>query len=218
VLGGRIAHQRTRRAARLLRLFVLPLLLSGCEKGCDRGWLARWIRDRGSPEKFATPMTMMNGSDCPDGLARCVGGAVEVSHVARVPRPCPASRRPEECQCPWEAIDNCPRGCIEDGTEVIAPPDRAAARLCAPDPADPPVRVAVGALPPPGACEGAREDGYRCVGSLVVVCGVREAGAGDEAVRARVLAACVRGCFREGEALGEEEADPEGAARILCAR
>ena len=94
---------------------------------------------------------MMSGVDCPDGLARCVGGAVEVSHVARIPRPCPPSSRPEDCQCPWEAVETCPRGCTEDGTEVVTPPDRAAARLCAPDPANPSARLALGTLPPPGA-------------------------------------------------------------------
>ena len=62
------------------------------------------------------------------------------------------------------------------------------------------------------ACEA---EGYRCIGSVVIACSV----AGDAgSLRARVFAACARGCFQEGEALGEEEADPEGAARILCAR
>jgi hypothetical protein len=155
-------------------------------------------------------MTMLNGVDCPDGLARCIGGAVEVSHVGRIPRPCPSTVRPEECQCPWEAVETCPRGCTEDGTEVVVPSERAAARLCAPDPINPPVRPAVGALVPPGACEA---EGFRCIGSLVVVCVATDAG-----LVAQPLAACVRGCFREGEAMGDEEADPEGAARILCAR
>jgi hypothetical protein len=155
---------------------------------------------------------MMGGIDCPDGLARCVGGAVEVSHVARIPRPCPATSRPEDCQCPWEAVETCPLGCTQEGTEVVVPPDRAAARLCASDPSNPPARPVVGVLPPPGAC-GA--EGYRCLGSVVIAC---SPGSDDGGLMARVFAACVRGCFQEGESLGEEEADPEGAARILCAR
>ncbi len=184
--------------------------------GCQKGWLSDWIRSRGATGKMATPLTMTSGVDCPDGLARCVAGSVEISHVARIPRPCPASSPPGECQCPWEAVETCSRGCAEDGTEVLAPADRAGARLCAPDPANPPARLAVGAVAPPGACEGAREGGYRCIGSLVVIC--RSVADEERAGVATVLAACVRGCFHEGEGLGEEEADPEAASRILCMR
>ena len=193
------------------RLVPLLVLLAACA-GCQKGWLADWIRNRGPSTKTVTPLTMMNGVDCPDGLARCVGGAVEVSHVARIPRPCPSTSRPEDCQCPWEAVANCPRGCTGDGTEVVVPPERAAARLCSPDPANPPARPAIGALAPPGACD---VEGYRCIGSLVVVCEAR-GEARDAGLVPRVLAACVRGCFRDGETMGEEEADPEAAARILC--
>ena len=186
-------------------------LLCGCQRGC----LSTWIRDRGAASKIATPLTMMRGIDCPDGLARCVGGAVEVSHVARIPRPCPPSNKPEECQCPWEAVGECPRGCAEEGTIVVVPPDRASSRLCAPDPANPSARPVVGIPAPPGACDTL---GYRCMGSLVIACSPAPGDAGAVAAPvARPFAACVRGCAQEGEALGEEEADPEGAARILCA-
>ena len=68
----------------------------------------------------------------------------------------------------------------------------------------------MGLLAPPGACDA---EGYRCLGSLVIAC-----SPGDAGWSAKVFAACARGCFQEGESLGEEEADPEGAARILCAR
>jgi hypothetical protein len=191
-------------------------VLTGCQRGC----LANWIRDRGSASKTATPLTMLAGIDCPDGLARCVGGAVEVSHVARIPRPCPPSSRPEDCQCPWEAIDTCPRGCAEEGTNVVVGPERAAARLCAPDPLNPSTRPVSGIAAPPGACE---TPGYRCLGHLVVACtgsptATADAGSATGGLAAHAFAVCVRGCFEEGEALGEDEADPEGAARILCAR
>jgi hypothetical protein len=192
------------------------LLLSGCERGC----LATWIRDRGAASKAAAPPTMLSGIDCPDGLARCVAGAVEVSQVARVPRPCPPSSRPEDCQCPWVAIETCPTGCADEGTAVVVSPAHAAGRVCAPDPLNPPARPVQGISPPPAACETA---GYRCLGSLVVACSpaadVRADGADvAPALVGRVYAACVHGCFQEGEALGEDEADPEGATRILCAR
>jgi hypothetical protein len=188
-----------------------PLVALLALTGCQKGWLTTYLHERGASAKSATPLTMINGTDCPDGLARCIGGAVEVSHVARIPRPCSSPAHPEDCQCPWEAVENCPLGCVESGTEVVVPPDRAAARLCAPDPANPPARAVVGGVAPPGACEGA---GFRCIGSVVVAC---TAGP-DGGVTASVLAACVRGCFQEGEVLGEEEADPEAATRILCAR
>jgi hypothetical protein len=192
---------------------AVAVLLSLC--GCQKGWLANYIRARGGGARSVTPVTMMNGVDCPDGLARCVAGAIEVSHVARIPRPCPQDH-PDTCQCPWEAVENCPRGCIEEGTEVVAPPERAGARLCATDPLNPSARPATGAAPPPGACEEAREDVYRCIGSLVVACSAspdRDGGA-----EARVLAACVRGCFEEGESLGDEEVSAEAATRIRCVR
>ncbi len=189
---------------------VLTLLFALALPACKKGWLATWIRERGPSAKTAAPLTMLNGVDCPDGLARCVSGAVEVSHVARIPRPCPSTVRPEECQCPWEALETCPLGCTEEGTEVVTPPEHAVARLCSPDPANPPARPAPGVTAPPGACEA---EGYRCIGSVVVAC-----APGSTGFVARVLAACVGGCFQEGEALGEEEADPMAAARILCAR
>lgn len=45
--------------------------------------------------------------DCPDGLARCKGGALERSRLAQI-----AARSPTGC--PWELAGACPEGCVED--------------------------------------------------------------------------------------------------------
>jgi hypothetical protein len=110
-------------------------------------------------------------------------------------------------------VDKCDRGCAAEGTEVVVSEERAAARVCAIDPANPVARPAPLAVAPAGACAGA-DEGFRCVQSLVLAC---EPGDGATP-SARVVAACTRGCFREAESLREEEADVEGATRILCAR
>jgi hypothetical protein len=221
-------------AGRIALLLLFVLCVSSLS-GCKRGALMDWLRERnalpGGPavrDRTATLEGVLHGTDCPDGLARCVAGAVEVSHVARVPNPCPqATIHPEECQCPWEAIETCPKGCSAEGTVVVTPPSQAAPRLCAPDPSNPPARPAPAAIPPAGACTDTPPGTYRCVGSLVVSCA--DATAATPTTPAdprappipRVIAACIRGCADEsqgGDFLDEEEADPEAAARILCAR
>jgi hypothetical protein len=168
----------------------------------------------------------MNAVDCPDGLARCIGGVVEVSRVSHYELPCTGS--PETCLCPWDSLGDCPRGCAAEGVEAVIPRDRAFAQLCAPDPADPTeafARPSPGVAPPPGACE---TGGVRCVGSLVVAChesadpragaapGVADGVA--DGVTARTIATCLHGCAHEGDAIDEEAVADEAAVRILCAR
>jgi hypothetical protein len=197
---------------RRARVFAVVALAALPLAGCKRGWLADWLKGHNAtsePPPAAAPF--VNAVDCPDGLARCIGGVVEVSRVARVPQPCPPGAEKKTCTCPWDAVDKCDRGCAAEGAEVVAPPDRAAARVCASDPLNPVARPAPLAVAPSGACD---DDGYRCVQSLVVACDEAE----DAGWRARVVAACARGCVHEGESLREEEADFEGATRILCAR
>jgi hypothetical protein len=192
----------------------LLLLLAVAGSGCKRGALAEWLgRNGAAAASSATPVQLLQGTDCPDGLARCVGGSVEVSRVKRVPRPCPATFKPEDCVCPWEEIEACTLGCAAEGAEVVVDPARAVAQLCAPDPAHPVARPAPGAVAPRGVCDAA---GYRCVASLVVVCA--DSASGDGGLDAHVVGACIHGCFQEGELLGEEEAELGAATRILCAR
>ncbi len=53
-----------------------PLVALLALTGCQKGWLTTYLHERGASAKSATPLTMINGTDCPDGLARCIGGAV----------------------------------------------------------------------------------------------------------------------------------------------
>ncbi len=94
------------------------------------------------------------------------------------------------------------------------------ARLCAQDPANPVSRPAPAAVAPPGSCDGEERDGYRCVGSLVVSCVATEPRATVDAgnFASHVVAACLRGCAHDGDEVGADETDPDGASRILCAR
>jgi hypothetical protein len=107
------------------------LLASACDRGCGSRWIAtRKETVTDVPSLFAPAL------DCPDGLARCVGGVLEASDLARIPMPCKASEGKGQCACPWRAVGECPRGCLAEGVEVVSTPDRAAGRLCL-DPANP---------------------------------------------------------------------------------
>jgi hypothetical protein len=156
------------------------------------------------------PAAFGHAIDCPDGLARCVGGVVETSRLARIPMPCTKTETPADCTCPWVALADCPRGCAAEGVPLVVTPDRAKARLCAPDPSSPVSRPAPDAVAPPGACNG---EGYRCLGSLVVSCVAVDAGA----LTPHVVSACLQGCAHDGESLSSEDNDPDAASRILCA-
>jgi hypothetical protein len=193
-----VGAARTARAG--LVCFSL-LLLSGCERGCAR----RWLAERGVGDDPAHPSgaPSLSAIDCPDGLARCREGLVEVSLLATIAQPCHGS--PEHCQCPWEEVSTCRRGCVADGVEVVLGRETAGVQLCWTTP--PPV---VAEPPPPDAVATGCDEGdvYRCVRGLVVACH-------DNAVAAR----CIRGCAVEGTALGDEVPIPrEAAFAILCSR
>jgi len=207
---------------RAIATAAFALVLGGCERGCLSTWLAELGvgRPSATPPKGALPLS---GVDCPDGLARCVGGVVEVSRASHYTLPCADPQA--GCMCPWDSLGPCPLGCAADGVEVVVPPERALAQLCATDPASPVARPIAPTAMPPGACDDVRESTeppttpagpstpdenvYRCLASIVVAC---SSSGGRKAV-----AACVRGCFHDGDTVDEEEADPDEAARILCA-
>jgi hypothetical protein len=190
-------------------LFLVVALGPGCQRGCLADWLKKGTQSAPPPE--ALPIRAI---DCPDGLARCVGGTIEVSRVARIVQPCSGGPESKQCACPWDAVDTCPRGCASEGTEIIASADRASARLCAPDPLNPVAVPATGLAAPADACEGGDDDTYRCVRALVVACPETSVGAATPTV----IATCLRGCVAEGESVGQDETNPEAATRILCAR
>ena len=224
---------RARSPVTALGVVAFGFALGGA--GCKRGALSDWLKDRGAvPSMTATPAQLLSGVDCPAGLARCVGGEVEVSVARRVPRPCPQNVSQDACVCPWIGAFACPAGCASEGLELVVEPEHAPGRLCAPDSTHPVSRPAPDSAVPAGACvvsgqqgveasaplssapppAGATLVGYRCLGSVVVSCGL-SAAPGSPAV---VVAACLHGCARDGELLMEEGLDPEAAPRILCAR
>ena len=143
--------------------------------------------------------------DCPDGLARCEAGEVEVSRLAAIPQPCKG--QPKDCACPWERIATCPgEVCVADGVELVVERSHAAAQLCAPGADAGPLSLA----PPPGALPTTPCDEgelYKCAGGNVVGCSANA-----------VLAQCLRGCAAEGTGIDEEGVDREAAVAILCSR
>jgi hypothetical protein len=190
---------------------VAVLGLAGCERGC----LARTLSDRRTDAPDAAATFDLGGTDCSDGLARCVDGRIEVSRAAHLPHPCaPSGASPEDrrrlCECPWDLAGRCASGCAVDGVEVVATADVAATQLCAAlepiarpmTPADPRVD---------GVC--ASEE-VRCESGVVRVC--------DAPGRpVRPVAVCLDGCepaIGWPEGVPGERATGAGAGAILCRR
>lgn len=129
----------------------------------------------------------LTGVDCPDGLARCREGEVQVSRLAKLAQPC---RGPESaCSCPWDPVAFCARGCLVDGLEMVMDEGVASTQLCSPE-----VEAGLLALPPRGGPGGGPGEGegvsrcdegvlYRCDNGALVDCGARS-----------VIARCLRGC------------------------
>lgn len=183
-----------------------PLLLALLTTGCERGCLSSWLAERGvgpAPTGATTwaPQLPLSGVDCPEGLARCSSGIVSVSRAFHYSEPCKGP--PEQCQCPWERLTDCPRGCAADGVEIDVPRHRAAAQLCAPAPdeifARSPSLDAKLAL-----CEAT----YMCTGGTVRACGPPPAA----------VATCTKGCAVDGQELEEEGVTASAATALLCAR
>jgi hypothetical protein len=184
-------------------LFVALLaLLCGCERGCARSWLdSHGVGDTTGGQKGGP---VLNAIDCPDGLARCVEGVVEVSRLTTIPQPCnQAGAGAGACACPWERAGDCDRGCVAEEATFLVERDRALVQLCAPAPdAGPKVLPAL----QPADCD---EDVlYRCASGAVVAC-----------EQHAVVARCERGCATEGGDIGTDvRIDREGAFAILCSR
>lgn len=148
----------------------------------------------------------VQGIDCPDGLARCVEGRVEASRLAVIPQPC---RGPENhCQCPWDEVAVCDRGCTADGVELVIDKEAAARQLCQPAGGDASfVRPASAGRRAPQPCDEGQL--YRCFEGDIIDC-----------VATQVAGSCIRGCFTEGASI--DEASPgvsrEAAYAILCSR
>ena len=172
--------------------------------GCERGWLARRLAGKTTAGLAADPKLLAIGQvDCPDGLARCVGGVVQVSELAQRPDPCHGS--PETCACPWTVAARCPGSCVADGVEMLLAPGYPFSHLCLDPPTIPPFARPLAAdspLPALGdACEGQQ---FLCIASTVVACEPTPHGVG----------ACVSGCASDRGL--SEPLTPAQASALLC--
>jgi hypothetical protein len=198
---------------------MLALGTSGCEKGC----LTRWMGEHGiggnAPEGSGadTPKRALDlsGTDCSDGLLRCVGGRVEASRAAHLT--CELGKKGEQsCVCPWDLFARCSAGCASEDLEVIgAPTDAGAAQLCRPEvPVARPV-VPTDAVP----IDICANEGVACVDGIVRFCEAR-------GQPARPIAACLNGCqshvgidLSQADVVGAGAlVNPDGVASILCRR
>lgn len=155
------------------------------------------------------PRVDLFGTDCSDGLLRCVDGRVEASRAAWLPDPCgsPGQEKPGACACPWDWIGQCSNGCVADGLEVLATPDAGASQLCRPS-----APIARPLLPGEGGqVEICATEGFTCVDQIVRHC--ERTGQ-----PVRMLGLCLFGC-RHGVAVEHGEAvNPDGLVAILCQR
>jgi len=198
------------RASRLRGLTGLLLLvtLSACERGC----LATWLRGHGLGEVPTAP-TIPKGSEaaCPEGLARCRDGVVEVSRAYTPPGAC----SPEGCRCPWDRLITCKRGCVVDGMEMEMPRENAEKQLCAGDIGPAVARPAPPGFVPDGGpadpevleayCEVER---FHCAQGTLYRC---------DSGQAKPVVQCQGGCV-QGEALVVEDISVEAATALLCVR
>lgn len=188
--------------------FVLAIGCAGCEHGC----VARWLAERGGSERSEAPSHVSEalfGTDCSDGLARCVDGTVEASRAGTVPHPCGAPGVEQEgaCACAWEPVARCPAGCAAEGLEIAASPDAAADQLCRP--LTPNARALLpGEAPAPEVCAA---EGVACADGLVRVCD----GPG---LPMRPIAVCLAGCHPGIGIVHGEPATLDGTVSILCRR
>ncbi len=175
--------------------------LAGCERGCARTWFE--AHGVGSEGRQPLPGAgALNAVDCPDGLARCNGGVVEVSRLARIAQPCRGT--PEQCACPWERLRECEQGCVVEGVEVVAERGKAATQLCAPA-ADAGAIARPLAVTPPAGATRSSSTGARAAPSW--------------RARNAVVGTCVHGCVAEGASVEDDvPVTREGAFAILCAR
>ncbi len=204
---------------RLAALLLWAVCLPSCERGClwrqlSGGFSATpstETRARGG-ERAPGPASFGEAEvDCPDGLARCMGGVVQVSRLARRPSPCRGS--PESCACPWAVLDRCPSAaCVADGLTTALPVNRAAKQLCAPGPVSAPFSrpgpPSNSVLPPlPEACEAAA---FVCLGALVVACEPSP----------RAVGTCIAGCTPEPSLDGPASSGLSDlqALALLCER
>jgi len=188
----------------LLACILFVVALVGCERGC----LATKTSSTSSTRSGSA--SDLSGTDCSDGMVRCVQGRIEVSRLAHLPHPCGDPNALEKrgaCTCPWDVIGQCSSGCAEDALEVLATADAGAAKVCR---ADGPVARPILPGDPfePSVCSF---EGVQCADGIIRHCD----GAGRPS---RAIALCFSGC---DPAVGIDHgapANPDGVSMILCRR
>ena len=223
-----VRSSRYGRDVEMLRVAAIAVACATFGEGCERGCLAAWMRDHGAgtgsqasgASGSGLDPSLLSGTDCSDGLARCVDGRVEVSRLAHLPAACGSlkSGAPEKagaaCACPWDAVSQC--ACAEPGMEIVAAPDVASEQLCRPAEVVARPLSAVDA-PPSDVCSSA---GTECRDGFLRAC-----DAPGRPVRA--LGICVNGCESRVALAAEPSAAPaaggasptlDGIAGILCRR
>jgi hypothetical protein len=168
-------------------ILLLPLL-----GGCDRGCGGPAGRAGGAAPSASLQLDLV---DCPDGLARCEGGEVMVSRLARIP---------STTACPWESLGTCATRCLVEGLVVDLPKARAKPQLCAAPPSAPPAWLPPATESPLFGCE---EGEFRCSANVVRRC------SGNVQ---RTVATCVDGCAEVSEGIEADSVD--AAAGVLCKR
>jgi len=149
----------------------------------------------------------LGGTDCSGGLARCVGGQVELSLAAHLPARCAPGERAAGCACPWQLGPRCATGCVRDGLEIAAEGPGAAEQLCNAN--DPVVRAPLATeLTDVTVCA---DESVVCAGGLVRACAAR-------GQPSRIVAACVHGCAAGVELEPGDLLTGDGPAAILCRR
>jgi len=187
-----------------LVLACLTMALPACERGC----LSSWLSEHQIGGHSAPGMEQLRFVDCPDGLARCVGGVVEVSRLARHPEPCSGST--EACSCPWDKGEACASGCVAEDVEVVLDRARGRQQLCAPAKGE---AYAIRGAPGPAERPPCGDERYRCTQAFVFAC---DPAATDH--EARAVAQCLKGCAASGMTLDDDRLDDDAAMALLCAR
>jgi hypothetical protein len=203
-----------RRHRSLTLAVLMAFALAGCARGCLSTWLEEHAFVPARPANANKPkgIAQLRSVDCADGLARCVGGVVEVSRLSSHPDPCSGPR--EACECPWDRLEACSQGCVAEDVEVVLPRERAQAQLCAPDPGAAyslPVRGRSADTSDPSASadeETCGDDRYACAASAILSCEPSP----------HVVARCLKGCAVEGVSLEDDSVTEAVAVALLCAR
>ncbi len=168
-------------------LMCLALSMVGCERGCLR---------RVVEGDTSLGSAVAASQDCPTGMGRCVGGAVEVAEGRSA---CPT------CPCSWRRVLSCDAGCAAEQVELPRVP------------LDPQAFCRTSssgfAHAPPPTVEAPRcpaDARFLCHRGTVFAC-----PPGSEGV---AVNECTFGCELEDESLDAPSVDIGAATSLMCRR